>query len=133
MHQKITIFSNALHQSKVTLTNKNYYLVTRNIRIHFFKGYHQEYMSKIIKWKLITFFSRSSWKSSKTTNIFLNTLPIQNLWNAIQCEFWHSYELKAWLFYIHLTYSIFSRNLGILSKSGKHSPNFNYTKGCFSP
>ena len=39
----------------------------------------------------------------------MNVLPDQNLGNAIHYEFWYLYEMKAWLFYIRLTYSIFSR------------------------
>ena len=42
---------------------------------------------------------------------FLNIFPGQTLRNSTCYAFWYSYEMKIWLFYIRLTYSIFYRCL----------------------
>ena len=80
----------------------------------FFKSYHKEHVFKIIKQKSITFLSWSSRKSNK--DIF----PGTNLRNGIHC--WYLHEMKFLLSYIRPTPTVFSRQLGISSKSGKHSP-----------
>ena len=65
---------------------------------------------------------------SQIRSYFLNIFPDKYLRNSIHYEFWYLYEMKAWLFYICLTYSIFSRNLAISNKSGKHSPTLTILK-----
>ena len=67
-----------------------------------------------------------SWKSNK--GMILNIFP-----GKIYYEFWYLNDNILILFYIRVTYLIFSRWFGISNKSGKYSPDFNYTKGCLSP
>ena len=106
--KKYLSFSRAFHQSKLALINKVYlsqkvfglYKITHT----FVKDCHKEYIFKTIKQKLITL-SWSSWKSNR--DIFFEYFPWSKFGNAIHYEFWYFYEMKAWLFYIRLTYSTF--------------------------
>ena len=65
------------------------------MRTSFFKGYHKEYIFKIIKQKSIMFLSWSSWESNK--DMILNTFPGPNLRSAIHYEYaiQYLYEMKA--------------------------------------
>ena len=125
--------SKAFYQSNLTLINKVYYLknywVPKKCADVFLKVIG--YIFKILKQKLTSFLSWSSWTSNK--DILFEYFPLSNLHNTNHYKLWNWYEMKAWLFYICLTYSIFSRGLGISSKSGKYSPYLNYSKGCLSP
>ena len=58
--------------------------------------------------------SKSGALESQIKTYFLNILPSQNLWNFILYEFWYLYEMKAWLFYIRLTYPFFPDSLELL-------------------
>ena len=58
--------------------------------------------------------SKSGALESQIKFYFLNILPGQNLWNFILYEFWYLYEMKAWLFYIRLTYPFFPDSLELL-------------------
>ena len=58
--------------------------------------------------------SKSGALESQIKIYFLNILPSQNLWNFILYEFWYLYEMKAWLFYIRLTYPFFPDSLELL-------------------
>ena len=66
----------------------------------------------------------------KQGQFFLNTFSTENLRNGIPYELWSLYEIEAWFFYIRLTYSFFSIQLGISRKSRKYSPNFTHTEVC---
>ena len=130
---------NCLHQKVRFSTSQNWPWLTKFIilkticytRTCIFKGSHKEYTLKIIGKNSISSLSWSSEKSSK--HIFFEYFPGQNLGYSIHFEFWYLYEMKTWLFYIRLKYSIFSRWFGITSKSEKHSPDFNYTEGFLAP
>ena len=104
-------------------------MIPQKTHTYFFKGYRKKYIFKIIKRKSITLLSWTL--ESQIRRYFFNIFPSQNLSNAIHCGLWYLSEMEAWLFYIRLTYSIFSS--GISSKSAKHSPDFNYTEVCLSP
>ena len=58
--------------------------------------------------------SKSGALESQIKIYLLNILPSQNLWNFILYEFWYLYEMKAWLFYIRLTYPFFPDSLELL-------------------
>ena len=58
--------------------------------------------------------SKSGALQSQIKTYFLKILPGQNLWNFILYEFWYLYEMKAWLFYIRLTYPFFPDSLELL-------------------